>query len=508
MTTDGTTSSRRQRHSAPGFDSAGSVAGDDETQGADWKNEGYDFTPDPDGDPEVDEGETFPMTDVGNAERMAALYGSEVRWCERQSRWLTWDGARWLPDADRHIDAYAVATARSISADNPGDSKTEKFALGCESNKRITDMLTRAKGLKELRVTPEQLDVDPMLLNVANGTLDLNTGVLRPHDPADYLTKLIAAKFDSAAQAPRWMELLERVLPDARVREYLQRYVGYALTGRTDEESLLVLHGSGANGKSVIVKVLLALFADYGQTVPKETLLQKQFSNIPTDIARMLGKRLLVCMETEDGRQFDEAMLKQLVSGDKVAARKLREDFFEFTPTGKIVLATNHLPQMRNQDEGIWRRIKVVPFTVTIPLEQQDKALSRRIIDEELAGVLAWAVAGVLEWQQAGMQEPAVVRDYGNEYRKRSDLIGEWLDQETEAADAVVTTGELYASYKQWCEECGLKAMSVQSLSTKLVERGFIKSLDSHRRSQFTGLRLTDRDDLHPADDPDDPDDV
>lgn len=268
----------------------------------------------------------------------------------------------------------------------------------------------------DLAILPATLDAHTWWLNVDNGTLDLRNGTLRPHERRDYLTQLCPVAYDPAAKCPTWLQFLETILGrDGDLVVYVQRLVGYCLTGSTREHVLPFLYGVGANGKSTFIGTLLAMLgSDYAIKAPSDLLLAKQDTH-PTERADLFGKRLVACVEVEDGRRLAESLVKELTGGDRVRARRMREDFWEFPATHKIWLAANHKPTVRGIDLGIWRRIKLLPFTVVIPDDQQDKDLPVKLLDE-LPGILAWAVEGCRQWLVDGLREPACVRSATGDY--------------------------------------------------------------------------------------------
>jgi putative DNA primase/helicase len=354
------------------------------------------------------------LTDLGNAGRFVDEHGQDVRYCHPWQKWLGWDGKRWAPDDAGEVERKMKATVRAIYVEAAGEESEKarkalaEHAKRSEAAKRITDALRLARSEPGIPIKPVQLDSDPWLLSVSNGTIELRTGDLREHRRGDYITKLAPVPYDPEAEAPRFEAFLEEILPSAAVREFVQRAIGYALNGTTREHKLPVLHGTGGNGKSTLISIILEVFGDYGLQAADDLLMVKRGAR-PTEQADLFGRRFVANVETERDCRLSEALVKHLTGGDRIRARRMREDFWEFDPTHTLFLATNHRPEIRGTDHAIWRRIKLVPFDVTIPDKRQDTALLDKL-REELPGVLAWAVRGHAAWLESGLGEPEEIR--------------------------------------------------------------------------------------------------
>ena len=437
----------------------------------------------------------FNPTDLGNAARLVAHHGGDLRYCYPWSKWLIWDTRRLVADDTGAVNRRAKQTVKAIyqeAAAAPDEEQRKalaKHAMRSEAENRIQAMISLAKS--EVPIMPADLDANPWLLNCANGTVDLRTGEMREHSREDRLTKLVPVAYDPKASAPTWASTLERVLPSEAVRAFFKRLCGYAISGDVSEHVLPVLYGTGANGKSTIVNALLEAVGEYGMQAAPDLLIAKRGGH-PTEVADLFGMRLVASVETEDGRRFAESLVKQLTGGDKVRARRMRQDFWEFEPTHTVFLATNHKPEVRGTDTAIWRRIRLIPFTETIPPEQQDKKLPSKL-RAELPGILAWCVEGCLEWQREGLQAPDEVRKATGEYRSEMDVIGAFLRDECEIGrDYKASFMDVYNRYEEWCEEGGEKPETRRKFNARLKERG--KFID--RRSgpggsyEWHGLRL------------------
>lgn len=422
----------------------------------------------------------LPLTDTGNAERLHAYAGEDMRYCFLWGKWLIWDGMRWRTDDLGHAMAVSKTVVRRIQMEAEGcpDSdlakKLTKWAHKSESRGKrgaMVDLFTSEQGIS---ITPDVLDRDPWLLNCENGTLDLRTCTLRPHDRADRITKLMPLSYDPDASCPLWKAFLERILPIESVRAFVQRMVGWSLTGDVSEQVLLFCYGLGANGKSTFLRVLLALLGtDYGIQAPPELLLEKQQRGHPTELADLFGVRVAVCVEMGPGRKLDEVLVKQLTGGDIVRARRMREDFWQFEPTHHLWIAANHKPVIHGTDEAMWRRLMMIPFTVTIPEEERDGQLLTKL-RAELPGILAWAVRGCQEWQQLGLAAPDEVRAATKEYRADMDVIGDFIEATCVVEpNASVHAKALYHAFLTWAEANGENVLPQQDFGQRMVERGF-----------------------------------
>lgn len=437
-------------------------------------------------------------TELGNAELLIQLFGQDIRYSHEAHRWWWWSGKQWEKDNAGQVLHLAnqVARARQQAAfeiEDEEDRKAElKWAFGSESRSKRDNTLAQAISLPGMTLNYEDLDPDPWILGCANGTLDLRTGQLRPHAREDLGSQLVPIAYDPNAHCPLWEAFLDRIMGRSQAMiGFLQRAIGYSLTGSTREQVLFILHGSGRNGKSVFLEVVLALLGSYAQAASPSTFLAKDSNSdgIRNDIARLRGARFVKSVETDSGRRLDEGLVKQVTGGDKMLARFLREEFFEFTPRLKLWLATNHKPDIRGQDMGIWRRIRLLPFRVTIPEAEIDLNLQEALL-KELPGILAWAVRGCLEWQRMGLQEPAEVLAATADYKDEQDALGKFFEDCCVVGSGLrVGAHELYSAYRDWA---GKSALSQVKFGSHLGERGFEhKRTKSARLWVGLGLRAT-----------------
>lgn len=443
----------------------------------------------------------FPQgrTESANARRLVERYGDVLLWVDPWNKWLCWDGKRWKLDDCRAVDALALqmvddlwreAVELAKTADRDTAAAALNFVRSSNQAVGIRNLLTLARS--SVAVLPSTLDTHPWLLNCQNGTLDLRTGTLRAHDKADFLTQICPVEYDADARFPTWRDFVHTILGgDRDLITYVQRLVGYCLTGSTREHLLPFLYGVGANGKSTFVSAVLAMLGpDYSLKAPTDLLLAKGEAH-PTERADLYGKRFCACVEAEDGRRLAESLVKELTGGDRIRARRMREDFWEFTATHKIWLAANHKPTVRGTDHGIWRRIKLLPFTVTIPDDQQDKDLPAKLLDE-LPGILAWSVAGCWQWQQDGLREPACVRAATNAYRDEMDLVGRFITDCCDVGSELsVGASVLFKRFRTWCEDAGERAPNQTRFGSRLTERGFNSDKVGGRVIRY-GLDLVD----------------
>lgn len=411
----------------------------------------------------------FSLTDLGNAERLVAAHGRDIRYVPGVG-WLVWDGRRWARDDTGALIRIAKLTARAILHDaaNCEDDDERKrilsWARSSESEARLKAMVNLAATEKPVIVRAGQLDADPWLLNVQNGTINLETGELRLHLRDDLITKLAPVTYEPDARSSRWEQFLKRVTGgDQELLGFVQRLAGYTITGRTDEEILAFPHGPGATGKSTTVEAIKSVLGDYGATADFETfLVRRGDAGVRNDIARLAGTRLVISVEVDDGKRLAEGLLKQVTGGDTVTARYLYTEAFEFIPQFTLWLVANARPRVHADDDALWRRILQIPFIVVIPPEERDPELKRALRTDptEQTAILAWLVQGCLDWQQRGLDVPDRVRDYTNEYRAENDALAEWINDECQLEPNSWTSArDLRASYEHWCTQSGTKPL-------------------------------------------------
>jgi putative DNA primase/helicase len=471
-------------------------------------------TPQPTGTPI--QAPTTPYGDIYYAEWFIKLYGDRWRYCAVWKSWLHWIGTHWERDTQGHIMEDARATLRhvghmAIDTDNAALIKHYSRSMNHQPLQR---MLQQASTLPGVSITPSVLDQYPWLLNCRNGTLDLKTGTLLAHEKTHYLTRCLTLDYEPDAQAPTWNTFLWRIMGgtveadseddtaatldtrtanDARATRlitFLQRALGYACSGDTSEECLFLFHGSGRNGKSKLLTTMQHLLGPYAKTADMQSFLHRDRETVRNDLADLNATRFVCASEVNEGSRFAEGLIKQLTGGDAIKARFLFQEYFEFTPEFKLFLAFNHKPTIRGTDDAIWARIRLVPFTVTIPPDEQDKHLSDKLLTE-LPGILAWCVQGCLAWQQDGLSEPPEVTEATQEYRHESDYLQRFIDEHCLVGDAYrAEASALYAAYKRWAEANGEYVQTQTRFGRDLEQKKFHKK-PGHANKQFReGLGL------------------
>jgi putative DNA primase/helicase len=417
-------------------------------------------------------------TDLGNAECFVADHGEIVRYCQAKGKWLVWAGDRWHWDDTDHVVALAQKTVRKMLNEALQIDEYEKHrahathAIRSEARGRIDAMVYLARPL--LSVRPKRLDSDRLLFNVSNGTLDLRTFELEPHAPSDLITKLSPVAYDPLATCPKWVGFLEDITGgNNELSEYLQRAVGYSMTGKTSEHALFMLYGAGCNGKTTFVEALRNVFGDYAKTADFSTFMQQKSSSGPrNDLAMLCGARLVTATESDDGNHLAESFVKQITGGDTVTARFLYGEHFEFDPQFKLWLSTNHKPTIRGTDDGIWRRIRLIPFTVRIPDDKIDRSLPEKL-KAEAAGILAWAVEGLKEYSTRGLDEPNCIKNATAEYRQDEDAIGRFVESRCALVDSAREGARtLYSAFKTWASQNGESVIDEKQFAKAMAERG------------------------------------
>lgn len=443
-------------------------------------------------------GDRFHLTEMGNAERLVAQYGPKIRYCYTLHKWLVWDGKRWADDTRGRTTRYAKAMVRSIygEAEAEEDDKKRqeivKHAVRSESDKAIRAALSLAQS--EVPIQPDELDSDATdwLLNCQNGTLDLRTGEVLKHTPAHFITKIARAPYNPTAECPTWLKFVRDIMGgNQQLVTFLQRAVGYSLTGSIREQVLFLPFGNGQNGKSTMLDTLAWTFGDYATQAAPSTFMMKKSEAVPNDVARLKGARFVSAVETEDGQRMAESLVKQITGGDIVTARFMRAEFFEFKPSLKLWLATNHKPVIRGTDTAIWRRIRLIPFEVRIT--NPDKDLPEKL-KAEAAGILAWAVQGCLDWQRDGLTCPLEVQAATDAYRNEMDVVSAFLDERCIFAPHAVQVASkvLYAAYEAWCNESGERAISKRKFNDRIREKDVDEFRGTGNQPFWLGVGLLD----------------
>jgi putative DNA primase/helicase len=425
-----------------------------------------------------------PLSEDGLAAAFVARHGRAWRHVTAWGTWMHWSGTHWLPDETHAIREAIRQVCRSHIA--PGTRDSEARRVASERSIRAVECIAAADPAIAVRVA--DLDAHLFLLNTRSGIVDLKTGELLPHNPARMLTQMTTASLGSSC--PRWLRFLDEVTNgEADLVAYLARLCGYCLTGSTEEHVFAFFHGSGANGKSVFLQAVSQVLGSYAATAPLGTFMASRSDAHPTDLAGLVGKRLVTVTETEAGRAWAETRIKTITGGDPLRARFMGRDFFEFLPTFKLAVAGNHRPRLTGVGEAMRRRMHLIPFTVTIAPERRNKRLLEDLL-EERDGILAWMIAGHADWRAKNLAPPAAVLQSAEEYFDDEDVVGQWIDACcVQGPTYRATSGDLYRSWKQWADAAGSEPGSQKSLGDSLRERGFISG-KAGRECGWIGLAV------------------
>jgi putative DNA primase/helicase len=424
------------------------------------------------------------FSDEALAIRFAAENAEKLRYVAAWSNWYVWNGKQWRVDDTK----MAVNMARKECRKAARECNQASAAKALASAKTVAAVERLATADQRLAATTDQWDADPWLLNTPGGVIDLRSGEISPHQPTDYMTKMTAVEPHGAC--PLWREFLNRIFAgDAEMIAYLQRIAGYALTGSTREHAMFFGFGTGANGKSVFINTISGILGDYHRTAAIETFTASKFDRHPTDLAGLRGARLVTAIETEEGRRWDEAKIKALTGGDRIAARFMRQDYFEYVPAFKLMIAGNHKPSLRSVDESIRRRFNLLPFTVTIPPKDRDRDLPEKL-KAEWRGILHWMIQGCLEWQSLGLAPPQAVRDATDAYLEAEDAVGTWIEECCQrSAQAWEPRSTLFAAWDRWATGAGEFVGSQRRFVQALETRGFVPERKKTGRG-FAGIEL------------------
>ena len=425
-----------------------------------------------------------PLADDALALEFSDLHGDDLRYTAQWGQWSTWDGTRWNRDETCYVFDLVRRLCRRASS-SCGD---ENLARRVASAPTVAAVERLARTDRRHATTVDQWDADPWLLNSPSGVVDLHTGDLRPAVCEDYCTKVTSV--GPGGVCSLWLEFLSRITNgNVELQAFLQRMSGYALTGVTREHALFFLYGTGANGKTVFIKTISGVMGDYARTAAIETFIASASERHPTDLAGLRGARLVTAVETEDGKRWAESKLKALTGGDRIAARFMRQDFFEFVPQFKLLIAGNHKPSIQTVDEAMRRRFNLLPFTVTIPDAERDLELADKLRNE-WGGILQWMIDGCVAWQREGLKPPAIVAEATSDYLAAEDAHGRWLeDCCVLGKQYFAPTADLFGSWRQWCEKNGEQPGSVKRFSQNLESRGFNRERSAAVRG-FGGLAL------------------
>ncbi len=437
---------------------------------------------------ELDANRPPEFTDLALKNRFVDIQRDQLRYVAALGRWFIWDGTRWKPDETLLARDLAAKSCARASA----DCNESKVAKNIASAKTVSAVERLAQADRAMAATIDQWDANPWLLNTPTVTVDLRSGGRAKHSRHDFITKVTSVGPEDI-ETPVWDGFLHRVTGGkVELIEFLQRMAGYSLTGDTREHALFFLYGTGANGKSTFVKALTDCAGDYHRVASIETFTGGTVDRHPTDLAGLRGARLVTAIETEEGRRWAESRIKALTGGDRISARFMRQDFFEYTPQFKLIIAGNHKPGLRSVDEAIRRRFNLIPFEVTIPPEERDETLPDKL-RVEYPGILAWMIRGCSDWLERGLAAPAIVTNATTEYLTAEDAVAAWLDDcATTNPNVWEKSSDLFASWHQWATKSGEFVGSQKRFAQNLATRGFIAER-KHGGRGFVGLRLNER---------------
>ncbi|MEK1378404.1 DNA primase [Limosilactobacillus fermentum] len=436
--------------------------------------------------------------DMGNALRMTDRYGKIIGYSYVDKVWWYYDGTQWLVDDEGKIEKLADKTVEAMADEKvviaPGVDEEEamtkwnKFKEKSKSNRSKKAMLDEVKH--HVAVKHGDFDKEKMLINTVSGYVDLSSGILKDHDVDKHFSKKTNAEYTDNIDCPEWEHFLNQIFDgDEETIHYIQKAVGYSATGSTREQVMFFLYGNGRNGKSLFINTIADVLGSYAKTMNVESIMVKHASgNANSDIARLEGARMVVSSEANEGSRLDEGLVKQLTGGDKVVARQLYGKEFEFSPQFKLWMATNHQPLIRGTDDGIWRRINLIPFKVQIPEDQVDKDLKYKL-QRENAGIMKWIVEGAMMWQREGLNPPQSVLDASNEYRDEMDVISLFIDDCCETGENYqAPAGELFKKYQEWAKESSEYSMSKQKFGREMRKKFKYKRMSNGRF--YVGLKI------------------
>ena len=444
----------------------------------------------------------FPLSEVGNARRLVHYFGDRIRFNFTNKKWHVWNGKVWEKDDRGMIYEYAKklplyigmeSGSLNLEPDKPGSkiSDHQKWAVSSDTRYRVEGTVRLASTDPKITISQNDLDADNYLLNINNGIYDLKNLKFIKHDPLLLQSKIAPVDYIKEAECPKWMEFLERIFNNNKVMiDFLSRIIGYSLTGNTGERCFFVFWGAGANGKSTFVNTIIALMGPYAMTSQYSKLGIKQDSQVSNGLARLHSARFVSVSEIPRSRKMDEGLIKQLTGNDRISARYLFKEDFEFYPQFKIFFNTNHRPPIEEQTEAIWDRIKLIPFNVRIPEDERVPNLHEVFIQEELPGILNWALKGLEDYYERGLGVPPEVIAATMEYRKEEDIIGQFIEECcAQSEDSSYKAKDLYDAHVEWCKNSGIESMSNKMFGSTLKEKGFTKKR-SGKCNVWLGIEL------------------
>jgi len=439
------------------------------------------------------------FTDTTNAYRLLTEHGKDIRYNALWKKWIVWNGCHWEMDDGYLIHDRGLKMIRGIyeellkTSDIRDRLDIEKHAMQSESARRRKALIEVASWIPELNIKTDDLDKDQWLFNVRNGTIDLRTGELREHKQEDLITRIANVEYDKNADCPAWKKFIMEIMNyNTELIRFIQNAAGWAITGDTSEQTMFILFGTGANGKSTFLNTIMNLLGDYAIATPTETFMKKSGDQITNDIARLRGTRFVTTTETEHGKRLSEPLIKQITGNDRMTARFLYGEFFDFVPSFKIWMATNHKPVIKGTDHGIWRRIKLIPFLTRIEEENQDKHLEQKLMREG-AGILNWLIEGAGRWCKEGLKTPSIIINATDEYRAEMDVIGNFIKERCiQGGEGFIKAREMFKCYQDWCDDHNEHAVSERFFGLRLKELGLMQKRMNDGR-YWSGIQIKEQ---------------
>jgi putative DNA primase/helicase len=423
-----------------------------------------------------------PLTDTGNAECFQNEFGNDYRYNISNKQWLRWNDVIWLEDQASSIDSDILAVIRrrqtvATSAETSQISDKARvlnYLVRCENVRSRKDIKQAAQWLREFATTINQYDADKYLASTLNGTLNLRDGSFYEAKRSDYISKQLGANYDADTDCPRWKKFLNEVFNgDNELIRFMQKVVGYSLTGDVSEQKMFIFYGFGKNGKTVFINIISALLGNYSASASFKTFDGDKQSEQTNDLAMLNGRRFVSMIESAADKKLNEPLVKLTTGGDRISCRFLHKEFFEYVPQFKLFLATNHKPVITQTDFGIWRRIVLIPFTQNFEGREEDRL--EETLKSELPGILNWALEGLKMWQVERLKPlPTAITDATDKYKNESDTVKQWLDFQTiQKSQGAIKSSAAYTNYKIWSEENGYYPLGQRNFKSSLEERGF-----------------------------------
>ncbi len=437
------------------------------------------------------------LNDVYNAKLFYNMFGQDLRWCKDYGGWFVYNDRFWVKDGNSEIKKYGIETYetlskfyKSLTQDNDYKKAIGKHVKATGSNGRLEAMFDCAKPMFSIAI--DKFDQNGFLFNCMNGTYDLKVGEFKSFNKEDYITKGSGVFYNESAKCPVWENFIDEIfLGKKDIIEFIQRAIGYSLTDSTQEQCFFILYGSGRNGKSKFIKTISEMLGDYAMNCPSSTFIKKNQTQIPNDVARLKGARFVTASENNQNVSFDESTIKNLTGDDKVSARFLNKEFFDFTPNFKIFFVTNHKPNIRGTDDGIWRRIKMIPFDLKITDENDDRMLGAKL-KEEISGIFNWALEGYREWAKQGLNEPESIKLVNKNYKDEEDIIGQFIIDECEISPTFSLTVKQFKD--SFFTYSGFR-LSQKVISEYMEKKGYKDDdnravVDGKQKRIFKGIKL------------------